>query len=119
MEGGEELFQPVYAGDESIFEKLAKDLHLSEDEEKSERKVRGWMTDDTGAFICQVPACQGRRFKTTYTFTRHWTEKHTTPIKQFLCPDTTCEKKNIHATDLKKHVKDKHNQVLARDHKFR
>ena len=116
---GEESFKPDYQGEET-HSTLEDDLRLSDDgNELAVVKVRGWINDDTGAFICQVPECQGRRFKTTYTFSRHWTEKHVTPIKQFLCPNSACEKKNIHATDLKKHVKDKHNQVLARDHKFR
>lgn len=114
---GEETFNPVYQGEETTVE---DDLRMSDDgDEMAVVKVRGWTTDDMGAFICQVPVCEEKRFKTTYTFSRHWMEKHVTPIKQFLCPEPNCEKKNIHATDLKKHVKDKHNQVLPRDYKFK
>ena len=114
---GEEAFKPVYPGEESQ-QTLEEDLHLSEDD-TSDGKVRGWRTDDAGAFICLVPGCQSRSFSAIYTFTRHWTEKHVTPVKQYLCPEKYCDKKNIHPADLKKHIRDKHKYNLPKNHSLR
>ena len=111
---GEESFKPVYAGEEGP-STLEEDLHMSEDDTLPS-KVRGWQTDDAGAFLCLVPACQHRSFSSIYTFTRHWTEKHQTPVKQYLCPEPYCEKRNIHPADLKKHIKDKHKMTLPKGH---
>lgn len=57
---------------------------------------------------CPVSGCNGIMFPTKTKFTRHWEERHRIQTRKFLCPVAGCSAECRRKSDMKAHLRSKH-----------
>jgi hypothetical protein len=63
---------------------------------------------DPKAMLCPVVGCIGIQFPTKTRFQRHWEEKHRLQTRKFLCPIAGCSAEVRRRSDMRTHLKTKH-----------